>query len=245
MLKIGIVSATFKNLPIDEVLSIAVRNNLKAIEWSENHHIELGNLKMAETVRKKTEDAGLVVASYGSYFRLGQDMDFIPSLENAKAIGTDKIRIWAGAKASEVVEEGEYEALVKEAKSVSSIAANEGIKVCLEWHKNTLTDRNESGLRFLEDVGSPYFRTFWQPSPEMDVPTRVSGIDMINPYLENIHVYYWDETGRRPLAEGKEEWEKYIEHFGTKDHYALLEFVKDNTVEQFESDAAAFSSWIK
>lgn len=245
MLKIGIVSATFKNLSIDDVLSIAVKNNLEAIEWSENHHIEFGNVKMAEEVRKKTEAAGLVVASYGSYYRLGQNMDFMPSLKNAKAMGTDKIRIWAGAKASKDVEDVEYEELVKEAKEAARIAGAEGVKVCLEWHKNTLTDRNESGLRFLEDVDSPYFRTFWQPSPEMDVPTRVKGIDMINPYLENIHVYYWDETGRRPLSEGKEDWKKYIEHFGSKDHYALLEFVKDNTVEQFESDAAVFSDWIK
>lgn len=245
MLIPGIVSATFKNLSIDDVIAIACRNKLSAIEWSENHHIEIGNTAQASGVKAKCLDAGISIASYGSYYRLGKAMDFQPSLENAIALGTDRIRIWAGDKPSSAVSEAEYEALVTEAKQISASAAEYGIKVCLEWHKNTLTDRNHSGLKFLRDVDCSNFRTFWQPSPEMDVKERCEGIRMVSKYIENIHVYYWDETGRRPLSEGESDWKEYMKLFGPEEHYALLEFVKDNTEEQFASDAAAFLSWLK
>ncbi len=244
MLIPGIVSATFKNLSIDDVIAITRRNKLKAIEWSENHHIELGNTMQASAVKEKCLDVGVSIASYGSYYRLGKGMDFRKSLDNAIAIGSERIRIWAGDKPSSAVADDEYELLVKEAQQISAIAADNGIMVCLEWHKNTLTDRNQSGLKFLNDVDCSNFRTFWQPSPEMDVEERCEGIKMVSKFIENIHVYYWDNTGRRPLSEGESDWKRYMKLFGPDDHYALLEFVKDNTIVQFSSDASAFLSWL-
>ena len=245
MLIPGIVSATFKELSIDDVLKITEDTDLKAIEWSENHHIKLGNLEQARTTYQKTKDLGLEIASYGSYFRLGKEMDFLPSLKNAVAMNAPFIRIWAGDKPSASVGSDEYKKIVEEAKLISRMAEDEAIVVSLEWHRNTLTDRNESALKFLEDVDSPFFRTFWQPSPEMDVVTRCKGLEMVSRYIENIHVYYWDESGRRPLKEGQEDWKSYMKLFDDRKHYALLEFVKDNSVEQFKEDSEIFLKWIK
>ncbi len=243
MLKKGIVSATLKNLPYRDVVDISSSLGLKAIEWSENHHVPLDNPSLVRDMKNYTLDNGLEIASYGSYYRLGQNQNIIDHIRNACLIGARRVRIWAGVKASAEVSNDEYKALLKEAKEGARIAENEGVILCTEWHKNTLTDTNESGYRLLTDVNSPSFRTFWQPTQALSVKERNEGLCLVAPFVENIHVYYWNETGeRRPLKEGVKLWKGYLGNLDASknDYYALLEFVKDNTVEQLTEDAKAF-----
>ncbi len=243
MLRPGLVSATFKKRSIDEVISLARENGLKGIEWSENHHLEKGNVGQASLVRAKMLDAGLEIASYGSYYRLGCHMDFRPSVRSAKALGAPFIRIWAGVKGSLLVGKDEFFNIVREAKDAARLAMDNGMVVALEWHKNTLTDRGESGKRLLDEVASPAFMTFWQPTPALSVQRRCKDLELVANYVTNIHVYYWDESGRRPLSEGKEDWSRYMQHI-KGDHWALLEFVKGDTAEQFALDAKSLLSWL-
>ena len=238
MMKSGLVSATFKSLSVENVLKIARNAGLQAIEWSENHHIPCGDEAFASTVGKLTADAGLEIAGYGSYYRLGQGMDILPSLRTAKAIGAKQVRIWAGTKASAEVLPEERKALVKELGQVCAMAGDMGMVLNLEWHKNTLTDTNESGFSLLGEVNSPYLRTLWQPTQALSPEQREAGLKMILPFLSYFHVYYWDATGRRPLEEGKAQWEKYFSlPDENRDTYALLEFVKDDSEVQFYKDA--------
>ena len=66
----GLVSVTFKKMRADDVVKLAEKAGLKAIEWSENHHIRPGDAKEAMRIASIMEDCNLEVASYGSYFRL-------------------------------------------------------------------------------------------------------------------------------------------------------------------------------
>ncbi|NLZ67692.1 MAG: sugar phosphate isomerase/epimerase [Spirochaetales bacterium] len=236
MLIPGIVSITFKTLSIQEIISLTNANDLKAIEWSENHHIELNNKAQAALVGELTRDNGLQVASYGSYFKLGKRADIIPHLENTKAMKAPFMRIWAYDKPSSEVDGNEYNVIVAEAKKVCKIAKDYNIPLTLEWHKNTLTDTNESGLKLLRDVDSPYFKTFWQPTQALSVEQRVEGLKLIKPYLTNLHVYYWTKDRREELKDGKDYWQQYLKAVDDKVHYALLEFVKNDSAEQFEKD---------
>ena len=99
----GIVSATFKERSVDEVIDLALSSGLKAIEWSENHHFNPLDLGLVEEIGNKTRRKGLEIASYGSYFRLGQNMDFSTSLNAAEKMGAKNIRIWGGTKASKEI----------------------------------------------------------------------------------------------------------------------------------------------
>lgn len=240
MLVPGIVSATFKGRPIEDVLTIAGNAGLGAIEWSENHHIPRGDLLFAKEVAEKTRDNGLEIAGYGSYYRLGQDMDIRPSLDTASAMGAESVRIWAGSKASAALTKEERCALMEELQKAVDTAGSYGIVLNLEWHKNTLTDENKSGLETLEGIYSPWLRTLWQPTQALSFEERAEGLEMILPYLSYLHVYYWDETGRRPFEEGLGHWERYFSLLEKKKkYYALLEFVLGDTEEQFYRDAAA------
>lgn len=242
----GLVSATLKDKVPKEVISLVKTAKLEAIEWSEGHHVPLDNEDEVLKIKRITEDENIKVASYGSYYRLGEKMDFSKHLKNAMLLKAPKIRIWAGTKPSTDVSEEEYKCLLTESKEITEIAKKENIKISLEWHKNTLTDTNESGLRLLSDVKSPFFTTFWQPTQALSVEERKKGIRMISPFLENFHVYYWKEEGRRPLKEGIEIWKSYFSEldYENNDYYALLEFVMGNSTEQYLEDAKALKQII-
>ena len=232
----GLVSATFKDRSVEEVIALAVKAGLKAIEWSEGHHVPVDNILEAGRIGALTAISGLKTAEYGSYYKLGMGMDIEPRLHAAQALGTNIVRIWAGEKASSAVSAAERKEMIDEARMIADKAAESGLTIVLEWHKNTVTDTNESGLNFLKEVSMSNFKTLWQPTQALSIPERIEGLEALQEYLVNLHVYYWDDSGRRPLSEGAEIWREYLDCV-SGEHYALLEFVKDNTVEQFLSDA--------
>ena len=242
----GIVSATFKTKSIEDVVRITKSAGLNAIEWSENHHITRGDLELASRTAKLTKDNGLEIAGYGSYYKLGQGMDLTPSLETAKALGARQVRIWAGNKASNSLQKDERTALISELKEAVSLAKEYKIILNLEWHKNTLTDTNESGFDVLKSISSDYLHTLWQPTQALSFEERKEGLQLILPYLSYLHVYYWDESGRRPFVEGIEHWKEYFSLLDkNKKYYALLEFVLEDSQEQFYSDAAVLKELLQ
>ena len=246
MLVPGIVSATFKTESVDYVIKVAEENGLSAVEWSENHHIKKGDLSFARETAEKTASAGLEIAGYGSYYRLGENMEIRENLDTASALGAKNMRIWAGGKPSASLSAEERETLIKELEEATGVASSYGITLNLEWHKNTLTDTNESGLDVLERVESPSLRTLWQPTQALSFEERKKVLKMIMPYLSYLHVYYWDESGRRPLSEGIDHWREYFSLLDeNKKYYALLEFVRNDSSEQLKEDAEVLRKLIR
>ena len=95
-------------------------------------------------------------------------------------------------------------------------------------------------------MDDPWVRTLWQPTQALSFDERAEGLEMILPYLSYFHVYYWDETGRRPFREGLEHWRRYFSLPDTGNVYpALLEFVMADTEEQFIEDVKALKSLIE
>ena len=239
----GAVSATFKKLPMtqEEIIGLLTKCGLRAVEWSENAHIQPDDPAAAAQLGEKTRDAGLQVAAYGSYYRLGAQPDaaetFRKSLRSAKALQAPLIRIWGGTLGSSEVSEEERARWTREAALVAGIAADAGIRVALEWHKNTLTDTNESAMRLLREAKAPNLYCLWQPTVALTPRERTAGIRMMGGRLLNFHVYSWPDGRRGPLNAA--EWQYYFdaaaELGGTR--CALLEFVRDDSVEQFRQDA--------
>lgn len=246
----GMVSATFREKPAEEIIGLCVEAGLKAVEWSENAHVMPGDPSGAGKLYEKTLEAGLTVAAYGSYYRLGQNEDvegtFGASLASAKALHAPLIRIWAGTEPSEAVSEERRKVLAAEAVKICDMAEAEGIKVAMEWHKNTLTDTNESAMKFLKEAGHGNLYCLWQPTVALNMAQRTEGLDLLGDRLLNLHIYYWLEGVRRPLAEGTDEWRQYLEHVNRdEDRFGLLEFVMGNTREQFLEDAKVLHELLK
>lgn len=239
----GAVSATFKKMPLtaDEVIALIRDCGLRAVEWSENVHVLPGDPAGAAELRRKTEAAGLRVAAYGSYFRLGEQENpgqaFAASLCSAEALGAPVIRVWAGTKASAEVSSPERCCLAQEAALIADMAMRRNIKAAFEWHKNTLTDTNESAEKLLLEAGHPNLYCLWQPTVALTPLERAAGIKKMGERLVNFHVYSWPDGRRGPLNAA--EWQYYFDAARQMggEHCALLEFVRDDSEAQFRADA--------
>jgi sugar phosphate isomerase/epimerase len=148
MIKAGLTSISFRNLSVDEIIGNVLKAGLYAIEWGGDIHVPHGNIKTAENTRKKTEERGIVISSYGSYYRAGVSEKkgdaFKSVLLSAKALNAPCIRIWAGAKELEGSEISDLDDIIRDTYRIADMAESEGISIAFEYHGGTLTATNKS-----------------------------------------------------------------------------------------------------
>jgi len=253
-MKTGLVSITFRKLSPAQIVKLAAEAKLDGIEWGGDVHVPHGNLATAREVLSLTQDSGLSVAAYGSYYRAGesenQGLTFGKVLETAKELGAPLIRVWAGKKGSGKADESYRGIVVKDLQRIGEMAQNSGIIVSIEYHGNSLTDTNESAQALMQEVAHPNVRLYWQPPNEKPFEYCYDGLKAILQHLTNLHVFYWSfaegQHQRRPLAEGKTVWSEYLGLSASIGHdiWALLEFVRGDSPEQFLDDARMLRQWV-
>lgn len=233
----GLVSISFRNKSTEEIIDLCCKNELEYVEWGSDIHVPAGEHKIAGKVFRMMEDSGLKTSSYGSYYKLGKDMDFSPYLESAIILGAPSIRIWAGDKSSADVDEREYEKIILDGRRCVEEASRHGIKVAFEYHRNTYTDKIDAAIRISKDTR---INLNWQPNPEISLSEKLEELKRMESKPEIVHVFAWSyQAGRNIrhlLATQEEEWKTYINLIGRKSLY-LLEFFKDDNIENVQLDA--------
>lgn len=251
LIKTGLVSISFRNLTVEKIIEIVKKANLEGIEWGGDLHVPHGNFKRAKEVSIITEEAGLEVAAYGSYFRVGSDNQEISSfdevLKTAVELNAPLVRVWAGDRGSEEADEAWWQKVIEKSKNIASMAADKDIKIAYEYHDGTLTDTDESASRLLKKVDHDNIYCYWQPPHKMDVVARRESLQEIVPWLAYIHVFYWESHERCPLSKGREDWLQYLKVASEISglHYAMLEFVRDDQPEQFLEDAKVLNKIVR
>ena len=247
----GLCSITFRQLSSEDIVELVKKAGLETLEWGGDIHVPHGDVARAREVRAITEKAGLVVAAYGSYYRVGESeeagLKFADVLSSAKALGAPTIRVWAGTQGSATAGQDYVERVVQDAKRIASLAEQEGVTVSFEYHGNTLTDTNEAAQALLAACDHYNLYTFWQPPHHKSTDYRADGLSAILPRLTSLHAFCWPEPGaRRPLAEGQAEWLHYfnIVRLSGRDHPVMLEFVQDDSPENFLRDAQTLRGWL-
>lgn len=251
MIRPGVCSVTFRQLPPRQIVELSGRAGLAGIEWGGDVHVPHGDLERAAEVRRATEDAGLEVAAYGSYYRAGvaDGPSFESVLETALVLGAPGVRVWAGNRGSAEADSAGRRAVVEDSRRIADLAALHGLWVAYEFHGGTLTDGNDAAAALLRDGAHKNLRGYWQVMPGEDLDYRHRGLEGLLPWLANLHVFQWGkEPGglvRLPLAAGEAEWGRYLSLAAStgREHYALLEFVRGDDPARFLEDARALAAW--
>lgn len=247
MIHTGLVSVTFRKLSPQEIINLVVKAGLSGIEWGGDVHVAHGNIKQAREVYKMTADAGLKVSAYGSYYHVGCEeqtgISFGKVLNSALELKAPTIRVWAGNCGSREADEAWWAKVVDETNRISEMANDSGITISFEYHGNTLTDTGESALRLMKTVGRNNIASYWQPQVGLEFKQQIEELKQILPWLGNIHVFWRNMFERQPLADGIDTWKKYMELIRTAegDRYCMIEFVRDDDLNQFLKDATALT----
>lgn len=250
MIHSGLVSVTFRKLSPREIVDLVAQVGLEGIEWGGDIHVPHGDLTQAREVRDMTLDAGRRVAAYGSYYRVGHEepVAFETVLETAVELQAPVIRVWAGERGSDTADEHYRHLVVSASRRIAALAEAAGVTVAYEFHGHTLTDTHESTLQLLQEVARDNVMTYWQPHTEATIEHCEVGLRAILPYLSNVHVHHWDAATHTqlPLADGEQAWCRYLRVVATtgRDHFAMLEFVKDGEPAQFLRDAETLKTWL-
>ena len=250
MINTGLVSITFRKLSPGEIIALAAKAGLGGIEWGGDIHVPHGNAKLAREVGRMTADAGLKVAAYGSYYHVGceeqEGMPFEKVLDSACELKAPTIRVWAGNRGSREADESWWKKVTDETCRISDIAKGSEITVSFEFHGNTLTDTGESAVRLMKSVAVGNIASYWQPPVGLGFEQQLEGLNMILPWLGNVHAFYWNTHERQPLAEGAGVWRKYMDIIKTVkgDRFCMVEFVMNDDPVQFMEDAKALKQII-
>ncbi|GAK59869.1 hypothetical protein, fragment [Candidatus Vecturithrix granuli] len=250
MLHSGLVSITFRQLSPQEIIKLIVQAGLEGIEWGGDIHAPHGNFIRAREVRRMTTEAGLHIAAYGSYYRAGHEDSgpFAAVLETALELEAPLIRVWAGIQGTDTADAAYFHRVVEDSQRIAELSAQAGIGIAYEFHANTLTDTNEAASRLLNTVAHENIASYWQPPRYSTVEYNLAGLAAVLPWLQHIHVFNWHiKTGERLfLAEAEASWRRYFKSIAAtgRDHFAMLEFVKDDAPEVFLQDAATLKKWL-
>ncbi len=247
MLQPGLVSVTFRKLSPEQIIDLVRQAGLTGIEWGGDIHVPHGDLSTAVEVRKRTEDAGLRVCAYGSYYRAvdneADGLTFEPVLESALALGAPVIRVWPGRRGSAAADAAYRAAVSANLREIGETANRSDVLVALEFHGNTLTDTVESALTLMDEVDHPNVKLYWQAPHDQSTEERLDGLKRVRRHLSHLHAFYWDmlegNLVRCPLSAGIGAWRAYLDAVADLegDRFVLLEFVRDESPEQFLEDA--------
>jgi sugar phosphate isomerase/epimerase len=262
MIKSGICSVTLAKKSVSEVIAIVKKAGLEGIEWWGKDHVPHGDIATAVKVKTLTEEAGLKVSSYGSYYQSGvseaEDLSFQSVLDTAVALGAPTIRIWAGNCDYGKADETLVEKVVSDTMRIADMAAKAGLTITFEFHGGTLTDNNDNAIKFASLVEHPAIFFSWQAPHGYTTEHCLEGLNGLLPRLSTIHVYHWtigsyekntvsetirplkypEDFHRHPLSDVADRWREYFKAVNStgRDHFALLEFVKDDSPEQVIED---------
>lgn len=243
---LGMTSVTFREKTIEEITALAKSAGLSMIEWGADRHVLPLDFDAVKNARIQMEKNELLCPSYGSYYRMVEkDEDAFRAIcKTSQALGAGIVRTWLGRTGSEKITHEQYATLLEETKKLSAIADEYGQTLAFEFHGKTLNDNGESSVAFLSDCAKENVKTYWQPLSYSDNEKNLS---LVLPYLCAVHVFTWDDDHKRyPLADGTQQWKKYLQILKDADISTklIMEFVKNDTAEQFLTDAAVLRNWI-
>ena len=246
MLKLGLVSVSFRDKHPDEIIDAAVNAGLEVIEWGSDIHAPCGNTERLLHIAERQKLAGIKECTYGTYFRIGVNScnEIKAYIKAAKILGTRVLRVWCGNKPSCTYSEKEKQRIISDSRTIADIAEAEGVKLCLEFHPYTYTDELKSAYELISTVNSPAFKMYWQPNQFRTAEENIISARKLAYCVENVHVFNWNGGKRFPLERASEEWYKYASAF-KGEHILMLEFMPDDNIASLSAEAESLRKIVR
>ena len=251
-IKVAVNSVTFRALEPELVITCLVESGVNAIEWSGDTHAPPGDLERAAKLRKLCDSKNIRIFSYGSYFQSDEQgagkgpfsraTNCDEVVQTANALGAKSIRVWAGRMASVEASDGYRKEVRTCLQQICDHTSVHGMDVHLEFHRNTLADSVESTVALLDAVDRKNLFSYWQPRHRASESEGVAEIQALGKSLSHVHVFNWvyhgDLMTREPLSAARSLWVSYLIAASRiqRHRYAIIEFVPDDTLEQFKDD---------
>jgi hypothetical protein len=111
----------------------------------------------------------------------------------------------------------------------------------------SLNDSPRGTARLMERIDLPNVGTLWQVDGRLDYETCLRGLKRVRKWVRNIHVFHWHEGQRRPLEEGTGPWYSILMTLARTpgDHGVFLEFVQDDSPQNFFTDAETLRGLVR
>lgn len=244
----GLCSVTFRDLAPEDVVSLAIVNGVREIEWGGDVHVPSGDLDRATHVARLCDGAGLACPSFGSYVRAGTDGArdaFREALDTARALGAGNVRVWAGKVSGAQADAETWTRVGNDLAAMADDAQRDGVTVSVEYHRDTLTEEALDAARLLAACDRPNLFSYWQPVPGRGMPAWLAELEQLKPWLGYVHVFHWlpsrPRDTRRPLSEGANDWAALLRAWRPATSWphgrtAFLEFVMDDDPGTFGED---------
>ena len=153
------------------------------------------------------------------------------------ALGAQIIRVWLGEQGSGETSPEALTGLVEEGMHLSGIAAEYGLTVASEFHRNTYNDTRETCLAYLKQCGMENLKTYWQP---MYAGEDFENLRAVAGQTEVAHLFCWNQSGSRryPLKKGEKEIGLFLRELRAQGYQGdlLLEFVKGDSIRRYRKD---------
>lgn len=248
----GLVSITFRALTPEEIIDWVCRAGQQAIEWGGDIHVPHGDLERAQAVGDATRAAGLELAAYGSYYRLGHSEDeglsFTAVSKTASALGSSAIRVWTGKKTLAEVDAEYRERVTADARRIAALAADAGQDIVFEFHSHTLTESLASTQQLLNDVPGDNVYSLWQPRNGIAPDLNAAELQALLAHVYYVHVFHWWPTNkdRHPLVVGTDNWKRYLDilRAASRPIRLLMEYVPQDDPANYLRDAATLKEWL-
>ena len=237
-IKTGLASVTFRNKSIEEIVSLCKNAGVGYIEWGADIHVKTAD--DAKKAKKLCDEAGIIIPSYGSYYRVGSgnEAEWLTLCENARLMGARSIRVWLGEKNSEDTSEKEYTNLLADLRKICEKAAEYGLLVCPECHDYTFNNETSAFLKISRELNMANFKTYFQ-SRYFRMAYDLDRIERTFSFIENIHISYSDLKKEQADKEKNEDYiDILLNRFKEKNFNGIvfIEFTENAEEKSFLQD---------
>ncbi|AUM63803.1 sugar phosphate isomerase/epimerase [Brevibacillus laterosporus] len=258
-MKFSLCTISFRHQLISfaDMVDFARRHDFDGIELWGIHaqHLYDGDREKAEEQLRILTNHDMQVSMLSDYLDISSHQPFSKTLDKgkrlislAKWLGVNRIRTFAGQKASAEVSASERTLYVKYLRELCELCGENGMELLLETHPNTLTDNLASTLTLLEEINHPAvainldFLHIWESGAD-----PIDSFENLQPWVRHYHLKnivsteylgvfqpnnVYSPSGSRegivPLAYGAVDYSSILEVIAKTEYFASIEWFGPN-----------------